>query len=106
MTVNPSPFPFASWRGVFDAMADIERTAELYKMRAEDEGHLDTREAVWLAERVLNVLTAVKDSNVTYGFIHPAGIEAKSVSPMLTERDAIVAALDAPTSYTVRKRKA
>lgn len=84
-------FSLGPHRDVFSAMEDVQRTASLYKMRAEDDGHLNEREAVWLAERVLNVLATLKDATVTCGIVS----DGASVTPMMTERDAIVAALDA-----------
>jgi hypothetical protein len=52
-------------------------------------------DAIWLIERLEAVVATIKDSQATYGLIDTSGPEPKSVSPMMTERDRIVEALDA-----------
>jgi hypothetical protein len=85
-------FPFPVRRDIFEAMEDVARSAELYKLRAQQDEHLDSASAEWLANRVLNVIQTIKDANVTYGLVAEDGA---SVTPMMVERDAIVGALDA-----------
>lgn len=92
MSSHESLFPFPVRRDVFEAMDDVARTAELYKLRALQDGSLDPRLVAWLADRVLNVIQTIEDANVTYGLIGEGG---ESVTPMMVERDAIVGALDA-----------
>ena len=87
---NIAPFPLG--RDVFDAMETLERQVRSYKKRTEGGTPLDSIYAVWLCDRVLNVLQTIKDANVTYGIIEDNG---ETVTPMMVERDAIVGALDA-----------
>jgi len=84
--------PFPVRRDLFEAMDDVARRAELYKLRALQDGTLRPEDAAWLADRVLNVIQTIKNANVTYGLIGEGGL---SVTPMMVERDAIVGALDA-----------
>lgn len=95
MSGRESLFPFPRRRDVFAAMDDVRISAELYKLRAQQDGSLTPELIVWLADRVLNVIQTITDANVTYGLVDTKG---QSVTEMMVERDAVVAALDAPTA--------
>lgn len=51
-------------------------------------------DALWLVERLEAVAATIKDAQATYGLVDTTGPAPMSVSPMMTERDAIVEALD------------
>jgi len=82
---------------VFDRLERFERRLADVRSRAERPVvfPITNGDALWLVERLEAVVATIKDSQATYGLIDTSGPEPKSVSPMMTERDRIVEALDA-----------
>lgn len=83
---------------VFDQMREVEKRLETVKARASRNlVYPVTRdEALWLCERVENVLRTIKDAQVTYGLIDTDKPVEQMAGPMMTERGALVAALAEP----------
>ncbi len=81
---------------IFDRLSRFERRLADVRSRAERPVvfPITNGDALWLVERLEAVVATIKDSQATYGLIDTSGPEPKSVSPMMTERDKIVEALD------------